>query len=263
MIIIKIGGGRDINIEGIIIDLAALTQQFVIVHGANALRDKLARDLGQPKRILTSIKGYTSVYSDEKLLDVMLMAYAGVRNKRIVELCHQNGINAVGLSGLDGKIIQGKRNKGIRVYQNRKQKIIHDFSGKPATVNLSLLGLLLDNGYVPVLTVPIIDEQNRAINTENDDVIRVLHAALKADTIINLIEAPGFLSDMSDESSLIQRIPADELESHEAQVQGRMKRKILAIRKLFAQHATRVIIADGRNEHPLADALNAKGTVIE
>ncbi len=115
MIIVKIGGGATINITGVIEDLAGLDEPYVIVHGANTLRDKLAQDLGQPKQVLTSVKGYTSVYSDEKLLDVMMMAYAGLRNKRIVELCQQHGINAVGLSGLDGKIVQGKRNKGIRV----------------------------------------------------------------------------------------------------------------------------------------------------
>ena len=262
MIIVKIGGGSGINIPGVIKDLAGLDENYVIVHGANALRDKLAEDLGQPKQVLTSVKGYTSVYSDEKLLDVMMMAYAGLRNKRIVELCHQHDINAVGLTGLDGKLVQGRRNKGIRVYEGKKLKIIRDFSGKPQAVNTSLLHLLLDNGYVPVVTVPIIDEQNAAINTENDDVVRVLQQSLQAETVINLIEAPGFLSDKDDEASLIKTIAAAELEAREQQVEGRMKRKMLAVRKLFEHGATRVIISDGRYEHPVVDALAGKGTVI-
>jgi acetylglutamate/LysW-gamma-L-alpha-aminoadipate kinase len=263
MIIVKIGGGSTINIAGVIEDLAGLDEQYIIVHGANALRDKLAEDLGQPKQVLTSVKGYTSVYSDEKLLDVMLMAYAGLRNKRIVELCQQHGINAVGLCGLDGKSVQGKRNQGIRVYQGKKLKIVRDFSGKPQTVNAPLLQLLLDNGYVPVLTVPIIDEFNTAINTENDDVVRVLQQALQADTVINLIEAAGFLEDRDDATSLIKNIPAAELEVREQQVEGRMKRKMLAFRKLFEHGASTVIISDGRSEHPVNDALAGKGTVIE
>jgi acetylglutamate/LysW-gamma-L-alpha-aminoadipate kinase len=263
MIIVKIGGGSTINITGIIEDLVGIEEPYVIVHGANALRDKLAQDLGQPKQILTSVKGYTSVYSDEKLLDVMMMAYAGLRNKRIVEQCQRQGINAVGLTGIDGKMVQGTRNKGIRVYQDKKLKIVRDFSGKPETVNGSLLHLLLDNGYVPVLTVPIIDEHNTAINTENDDVVRVLQKALKADTVINLIEAPGFLADQYNDATLIKTIKASELEAREQQVEGRMKRKMLAIRKLFEQGATKIIISDGRGEHPVKDALAGKGTVIE
>jgi acetylglutamate/LysW-gamma-L-alpha-aminoadipate kinase len=263
MIIVKIGGGSKINIAGIIADLSGIDQQYVIVHGANALRDKLAEDLGQPKQVLTSVKGYTSVYSDEKLLDVMMMAYAGLRNKRIVEQCHQHGINAVGLTGLDGKMVRGRRNKGIRVYQGKKLKIVRDFSGKPQSVNAPLLQLLLANGYVPVLTVPIIDEQNAAINTENDDVVRVLQQALKADTVINLIEASGFLEDKDDDASLIKKIPSSELEAREQQVEGRMKRKMLAVRRLFEHGASKVVISDGRSEHPVNDALAGKGTVIE
>jgi len=262
MIIVKIGGGGEINIAGIIKDLSGIDKQYIIVHGANALRDKLAEDLGQPKQVLTSVKGYTSVYSDEKLLDVMMMTYAGLRNKRIVELCHQHGINAVGLTGMDGKMVQGKRNQGIRVHRGGKLKIVRDYSGKPRAVNAALLQLLLDNGYVPVLTVPIIDEQNVAINTENDDVVRVLQQTLQADTVINLIEAPGLLEDKDDASSLIENISPLELEAREQQVEGRMKRKMLAVRKLFEQGATKVVISDGRAEHPVIDALAGKGTVI-
>ena len=262
MIIVKIGGGSQINLSGIVADLSVIDEPYIIVHGANALRDKLAEDLGQPKQVLTSVKGYTSVYSDEKLLDVMMMAYAGLRNKRIVELCHQHGINAVGLTGLDGKMVQGRRNKGIRVYRKKKLKIVRDFSGKPRAVNEPLLHLLLDNGYIPVLTVPIIDEQNTAINTENDDVVRVLQKVLNADTVINLIEAPGFLVNKDDTASLIKTIPSSELEAREGEVEGRMKRKMLAIRKLFEQGASRVIISDGRSQQPVSDALAGKGTVI-
>jgi acetylglutamate/LysW-gamma-L-alpha-aminoadipate kinase len=122
--------------------------------------------------------------------------------------------------------------------------------------------LLLDNGYVPVLTVPIIDEHNAAINTENDDVVRVLQQALKADTVINLIEATGFLEDKDDDASMIERISPAELEAREQQVEGRMKRKMLSLKKLFELGASRVIISDGRSEHPVTDALAGKGTVI-
>jgi acetylglutamate/LysW-gamma-L-alpha-aminoadipate kinase len=262
MIIVKIGGGDGINLEGIIADLSKVQEKFIIVHGANALRDKLAEALGQTKQVITSVKGYSSVYSDDKMIDLMMMSYAGIRNKRIVELCHRHGINAVGLSGLDGKAVQGVRNKGIRVYQDGKQKIVRDFSGKPESVNKALLDLLLEHGYVPVLTVPIVDEENNAINTENDDVVRVLQHSVRAGTVINLIEAPGFLNDKDDESTLIQKISPLELEAREQQVEGRMKRKMLSVRKLFEAGATRVIIADGRAEHPVADALSGKGTVI-
>ena len=262
MIIIKIGGGRDINAEGIIKDLSKLEEKFIIIHGANSLRDELALKLGQQKKVITSVSGYDSVFSDESAIDTMMMAYAGLRNKRIVELCQQNGINAVGLSGLDGKVIRGKRNQGIRVKENDKVKIVRDFSGKPKEINADLLKLLLDNGYTPVLCVPIIDENNFAINSENDDIVNVLQSALKADKIIQMIEAPGFLDDKDNPDSLLKRITRDELYAKEEKSEGRMKRKMHALTKLFEEGAAEVYISDGRTEHPVEDALAGKGTLI-
>jgi acetylglutamate/LysW-gamma-L-alpha-aminoadipate kinase len=66
-----------------------------------------------------------------------------------------------------------------------------------------------------------------------------------------------------DSDSLIKKIRAPELEAREQQVEGRMKRKMLSIRKLFEHGASKVIIADGRSEHPVHDALAGIGTVIE
>ena len=262
MLLIKIGGGKDLNINAIISDLATLQEKFIIVHGANALRDELAQKLNYEKRIVTSISGYDSVFSDEHTIDLAMMAYAGLKNKRIVELCQQKGINAVGLSGLDGKVIQGKRNTGIKVREGGKTLLLRDFSGKPKEINKQLLELLLENGYTPVLSVPLIDENNFAINSENDDIVALLQTELKADKVVSLIEAPGFLLDKNDPSSLVSKMSKSELEAMEQKVEGRMKRKILAIRKLFEGGDTTVIISDGRTEHPIIDALEGKGTTI-
>ena len=137
MTIIKIGGGEHINIEAIIKDLSNLDDDFIIVHGANALRDELAKKLSYEKEVLVSASGYSSVFSDEEALDIMMMSYSGLRNKRIVEMCQQVGINAIGLTGLDGKLIEGKRNRGIRVKENGKLKMVRDFSGKPKPLTLT------------------------------------------------------------------------------------------------------------------------------
>lgn len=262
MIIIKIGGGKDINAEGIIKDLSKLDEKFIIIHGANYVRDELISKLGNSKKIITSVSGYDSVFSDETAIDTMMMAYAGLRNKRIVEMCQQNGINAVGLSGLDGKVIRGKRNQGIRIREDGKVKIVRDFSGKPKEINVELLKLLMNNGYTPVLCVPIIDENNFAVNSENDDIVNVLQSALRADKIIQLIEAPGFLDDKNDPDSLIKKITKSELLEKEEKSEGRMKRKMHALTKLFEEGAAEVYISDGRSEHPLEDALAGKGTLI-
>jgi acetylglutamate/LysW-gamma-L-alpha-aminoadipate kinase len=262
VLVVKVGGGAAINLAGIAEDLAEVKERVVAVHGANAARDRLAAALGRPPRVITSVSGYTSVFSDDDAIDVMMMAYAGLRNKRLVELCQARGVNAVGLSGLDGRAVQGRRNAGIRVRDNGKTMLVRDNSGKPTGVNAALLGLLLDNGYVPVLTVPIADENGRAVNSENDDVVAVLACALACTRVVQLIEAPGLLADPADPGSAVSLIPRDRLADWEARADGRFKRKIAALRKLCADGGPEVVIADGRTPHPLADALAGKGTVI-
>ena len=262
MLLIKIGGGETINLEAVIADLARQDERFIIVHGANVLRDQLAVKLGIEKTVLTSVSGYTSVFSDQAAIDVIMMSYAGLRNKRIVELCQRNNINAVGLTGLDGRLVQGERNKGIRVRENGKTLIKRDLSGKPRGINTGLLRLLLDNGYRPVVTIPIVDENGFAINSENDDIVTQMATTLEIDTVIQLIEAPGFLDDPDDETSLVECMSMAELNTREARVEGRIKRKLLALKRLCSDGKTRVIITDGRGDHPIEDGLNGKGTHI-
>lgn len=263
MLIVKIGGGEAINLPAIVADLAELKKEpMVIVHGANALRDRVAAKMGFEKRILVSTSGYSSVFSDENALDAILMAYSGLRNKRIVELCQQHGINAVGLTGLDGRLICGRRNLGIRVRENGKTLIKRDLSGKPAEVNAGFLLLLLERGYTPVLTIPIADENFVAINSENDDIVSLLQQVLSAGTVIQLIEAPGFMDDVDDPSTLRATLSRAQVAEMEKRTEGRMKRKMHALNKLVQSSVAKVIICDGRTGHPVRDALAGAGTWI-
>ena len=262
VLLVKIGGGAALNLEGIAVDLAAVPGPVVVVHGANALRDRLAARLGQHTRVITSVSGFDSVYSDDEAIDLLMLAYAGLANKRIVEHLQQHGRNAIGLTGLDGRLVSATRNKGIRVREGGKTLMVRDRSGKPAAVNGVLLHWLLGEGYTPVITVPLIDETGTAVNAENDDVVVALQAVVHARHVVQLIEAPGLLADPSDPTSTLSRLSAGELERREAEATGRFKRKLHALAKLTGQGSPMVIIADGRVAHPVADALAGKGTII-
>jgi acetylglutamate/LysW-gamma-L-alpha-aminoadipate kinase len=263
MIIVKIGGGDAINLKTIVKDLASLDQPFIVVHGANALRDRVAKKMGFTKQVITSVSGYSSVYSDENAIDTILMAYSGLRNKRLVEMFQQYNINAVGLSGIDGRMVQGARNKGIRVVENGKKIIRRDFSGKPRSINADLLNLLISNGYTPVLTIPICDENGFAINSENDDIVCELQLALSADTVVQLIEAEGFMEDFNNPDSVIRKMSHAELQLKEDTVDGRIKRKIHALNKLARNGVKRIIICDGRTDTPVTSGLSGSGTLIQ
>jgi len=263
VVLVKIGGGRAVNVEGVAQDLAALGESAVLVHGANAWRDELGDRLGVARTVVTSASGYESVLTDEATMDLILMAYAGLRNKRIVEALLRRGVPAVGLTGLDGRLVQGRRNAGIRSREGEKILVRRDLSGKPFSANEPLLRLLLEAGYTPVLTVPIADEEGFALNTENDDVVALLQGVLRADTVVQLIEAPGLLADREDPASVVPRLTPAEVGRWEERAQGRFKRKLHAISKLFAAAPARVVIADGRRDHPLRRALEGEGTVIQ
>ncbi len=261
-VIVKIGGGSAINIEGMVRDLAEETEPLIIVLGANAVRDELAQKLNTPTTMLRSISGYDSVYSDRDAIDAIMMSYSGLARNRFVETCQKYGVNAFGISGLDGRVIEGERNRGIRVREHGKTLIKRDFSGKPRQVDGELLRMLIDRGLVPVLSIPISDADGTALNADNDNIITVLHRELQSKMIFQFIEAPGLLADPTDPSSLIHNVEASRLHEYEAMATGRMKRKLLAIRQLFEQGQTKVVISDGRSETPYQDAIAGKGTII-
>ena len=209
MMIVKIGGGESLNLDGIVSDLAELDEAIVIVHGANVLRDQMDR------------------------------TFPTLR------------------------LIQGERNRGIRIRENGKTLIKRDLSGKPRCINVQLLSWLLDNGYTPVVTIPIADEHGVAINSENDDVVCLLREAVSADTVIQLIEAVGFMEDIDDTSTVHHRLSRTQVAELETKVEGRIKRKMHALNRLVQSDVMRVIIADGRVEHPVRDALEGAGTWIQ
>lgn len=250
------------NVEGIVSDLSEIEEDCILVHGANAYRDEIAEELGVPKQTITSVSGYESVYSDEDAIDVIMMAYAGLRNKRIVECCRREGIDALGLSGLDGGVIQGRRNRGIKAEKEGKTVIVRDKSGKPEGVNEDLLRILLDRGYVPVLTIPIVDENGAAINAENDNVVVELQRTLRARCVVQLIEAPGLMEDIDDPDSKIENRTPSELEEMEDRKEGRIKRKLHSLNKLFENDVEEVVISDGRVDRPVNRALEGEGTNI-
>lgn len=260
MRILKIGGGKSMNIEGIAEEIASSDESSIILHGANEFRDELITKLGIEKKVITSISGYSSVASTEEMIDAMMMSYAGLRNKRIVETFQRKGVNAIGLSGIDGRLIKAKRNKGIRIMEEGRKKIHRDLSGKAYQVNTELLELLLTNGYTPVLTVPILDDKGYALNSENDDILTLLAQELQPQVVISFIEAPGLMRDIKDPLSKFDQIHLTELEEFEQTCEGRIKRKVYALRKMRQSCGAMIYLADGRIDLPISQALNGNST---
>ncbi len=265
MLIVKIGGGDQLDLDGIARDLASLQRQVVVIHGANRVRDRIAAALGHPPTVVESMSGQTSVLSDVHAIDALMAAYAGIRNKRLVEALRRAGLDAIGLTGLDGGLVRGRRNPGIRVKRDGKKLLLHDFSGRARQLNTGLLEALLARGMTPVLTVPIAGEDGTALNSENDDILTVMAMTLHPGDVVSLIEAPGLLADKDDPASLASEVAPAELAAWEDRVDGRMRRKVRALRRLFEEGESpspRVRLADGRIPSPVSAALAGGGTLM-
>ncbi len=267
MLVIKIGGAEGINYDFIADDVAHLVAQgerVVIVHGGSAATNQVATALGHPPQFVTSVSGYTSRRTDRRTLEIFEMVYCGQMNKGWVERLQQRGVNAIGLSGLDGKLWQGTRKDTITILDERGRRRVlrDDYTGRVEQVNIALLTLLLEAGYTPVLTPPAISYQGEAINVDGDRAAAATAVALQAETLIILSNVPGLLENFPDERSLIRQIAASRLEAFMSAAQDRMKKKVLGAGEALAGGVHRVIFADGRVERPIQRALAGEGTVI-
>jgi acetylglutamate/LysW-gamma-L-alpha-aminoadipate kinase len=262
MLVIKIGGSLQ-HIDALLDDVARCAEPLVLVHGANRDLSDLSTRLGHPPRMVTSERGEVSRFTDDVTMDHFLMAYAGKANKRIVERLRARGVNAVGLTAMDGGIAVGRRKPDIRVREGEKTKVLHgDHSGSIERIEPQLLRLLLDHGYLPVLTPPAISHEGVAINVDGDRLAMEIAASLGAERLLIFADTPGFLRDPDDETTLIARIPAGQVPDFVSHARGRARVKLLAAQQAVQRGIKAVGLLDGRRGRPLTDALEGAGTWV-
>lgn len=267
MIVVKAGGNSELNIMPICADMAELIQegeQIILVHGGSGETNRISKKLGNPPRFVTSPSGYSSRHTDRKAWEIYAMVVTGRINKLLVERLQQLGVNALGLSGLDGRLLEAKRKSALRIMENGKPKVLQgEYSGIIENVNVSLLQILLDANYVPVVAPVAISYQNEGLNVDGDRAAAAIGHALEVEQVIILSNVPGLLRDVNDEGSVIPHIPARDAKDYlENYAKGRMKRKVLGAVEALQGNVGRVIIADGRVESPIQRALAGQGTVI-
>lgn len=266
MIIIKVGGGKDLNVDAIVADIAQLRgggQELLLVHGGAETTNEVAEALGHPPQFVTSESGYVSRRTDRRTLEIFEMVYCGQLNKMWVEKFQQAGVNAVGLSGLDGRIFEGVRKDTLRIRHNGRRMVLRDdWTGTVERVNTGLLRLLLSNGYLPILTPPASSDKGEAINVDGDRAAAMLAASFGAEALVILSSVPGLLRSFPDESTLIREIPRGQAEHFMQYAEGRMKKKVMGAVEALNDGVQRVIFADGRADAPVSQALAGQGTHI-
>jgi [amino group carrier protein]-L-2-aminoadipate 6-kinase len=267
IIVVKLGGTEGVDFSAICSDVAELLsqgKQLIFVHGGSAEANALGKALGALPKFITSPSGYTSRYTDRKTLEVFLMAVNGKVNSLLTEQLHVLGINAFGLSGMDGRLMVATRKDTIQSVENGKRKIIRDdYTGKIKQVNVGLLEMLLGAGCLPVIAPVAVSQKGEALNVDADRASAMVASALKAETLILLTAVPGLLERFPDESTLIKQLSQANIPSALEMAQGRMKKKVLGAQEALQGGVAKVIIADGRVEKPITAALAGRGTVIQ
>jgi [amino group carrier protein]-L-2-aminoadipate 6-kinase len=266
MLVVKIGGGAAIGADAFAnfaADVATIDEPLVIVHGGNAEFSALSDALGMPPRMVTSSSGRVSRYVDAATMDAMLMAYCGKQNKRLVAAFRHAGVNAVGLSAIDGGIAVGRRKPVIRGTEEGKTRVFRDdHAGTIETIDTSLITTLMDAGFVVLLTPPALADEGVPINVDGDKLALGIAEALGADGLFFFSDTPGLLADRYDESSLIREIDASNPEAALAAAAGRMIVKVESAIKAVERGVGKVVFSDARVSQPVTRALAGEGTVV-
>lgn len=266
MLVIKIGGSQGVNLDAVCADIADLIQQgqrLIVVHGGSDETNRISEQLGHPPRFVTSQSGFTSRYTDRDTLEIFAMVTSGKINTLLVERLQKAGVNALGLSGVDGRLMLAQRKEAIRIVENGRKLILRDdYTGKIEQVNSALLDLLLNAGMTPVIAPLALSAQGDALNVDADRAAAMVAGAVHADQLIVLTNVPGLMRSFPDESTLISHLPKAGLEQALSFAEGRMKKKVLGASEALDLGVIKVTFSDGRTSHPLLDALSGKGTTI-
>lgn len=266
MIVVKVGGSVGIDYDAVCDDLAALVksgERAILIHGGSHETNVISTALGKPPKTITSPSGMTSRYTDHETMDIFAMVYAGKMNTRIVERLQLRSINALGLTGLDGRLLEGARKTAVRSVEDGKQVLIRDdMTGRVERVNTQLLSLLLDHGYTPVVTPPAASYDGEAINVDGDRAAAIIASSMGATQLIILSNVPGLLEHFPDESTLIKSISLSSLDQASRFAEGRMKKKVLGAAEALQSGVQQVIFGDARLADPIQRAMRGEGTVI-
>ncbi|MCQ4332913.1 acetylglutamate/acetylaminoadipate kinase [Natronomonas sp. F2-12] len=265
-VVVKIGGARAVDPEGALADIAALIDggtDVAVVHGGSTAVDDALERMGIEPEYVETPSGVVGRFTDTETMDVFKMAMAGRVNTDLVTGLQNQGVDAVGLSGVDGGLFTGPRKSAVRVLEDGKRKIRRgDHSGTIEDVNGELLETLLADGYTPVASPPMLADDGVAVNTDADRASAAVAAELGA-ALVSLTDVSGVYRDPDDPATRIDRVGTPEAyEELQAAAEGFMNRKVMAATEALEGGASGVVIADANAEEPIRSALDGAGTHV-
>jgi len=265
MITIKIGGSVVDNLHpSTILDIKKVVESegVILVHGGGKEVTKVCEQLGKEPKFVTSPSGIKSRYTDKETAEIFTMVMAGRINKTIVQMLQKNGINAIGLSGVDAKIIQAERKKKLLIVneKGRKQAIDGGYTGKIKEINSSFIKSLLDQGLTPVISPIAISEESEFLNVDGDRAAAYVAGKVGTDKVLFITNVDGLLMD----DKLVTKLTLAEAKEIRPKIGPGMEKKILASTEALDMGVKEALIANGQKENPISSAISHDNcTVIQ
>ena len=243
IVVVKYGGNAMVNeqlkqqvMEDIVL-LWLIGVKVVLVHGGGPEISELMKKLGKQPQFVDGLR-----VTDQETVDIVQMVLAGKVNKTLVNLLEMKGGRAVGLSGMDGRMIEAKM-KDERL----------GFVGEVTKIHISPVTDLLDKGYIPVVSTVGCDRQGNAYNINGDTAAAHIAGALNAERLIMMTDIAGILRDKDDPSTLIPEITLSQAKELYASgvISGGMIPKVDCCVTALHAGVKNVVIMDGRVPHSI------------
>ena len=243
IVVIKYGGNAMLNDElkravmGDILLLSLIGIKVVLVHGGGPEISEMLGKVGAKSQFVDGLR-----VTDQEAVDVVQMVLAGRINKNLVNLINTLGGKAIGLCGIDGKMISAKQLDDV-----------HGFVGDVTEVDPQSIIDVIDKGYIPVIATVGCDDEGNVYNINADTAAAKIAGVLKAASLISMTDIRGLLRDKDDESTLIPVVKASEVPELVAEgvISGGMIPKIDCCIESIRQGVGRVFILDGRVPHAI------------
>ncbi len=243
IVVIKYGGNAMINEQlkqQVMEDIALLWLigvKVVLVHGGGPEISETMKRLGKQAQFVNGLR-----VTDKETVDIVQMVLAGKVNKTLVNLLQMKGGHAVGLSGIDGGIIEA----------TMKDEAL-GYVGKITRIRTQPITDLLEKNYIPVISTVASDRQGNTYNINGDTAAAYIAGALNAERLIMMTDIAGILRDKDDPSTLIPALTVKEAKKlfDEGVISGGMIPKVDCCIEAIGKGVRHVVIMDGRVPHSI------------
>ena len=243
IIVVKYGGNAMINEElkeavmGDIVLLSLIGIKVVLVHGGGPEITEMLGKINKKSEFVDGLR-----VTDRETVDIVQMVLAGKINKNLVNLIENKGGKAMGLSGIDGHMIEAEMLDDV-----------HGYVGEITNVNVQPILDVLDKGYIPVISTVGYDCDGNTYNINADTAAARIAGELKAESLISMTDIDGILRDKNDPSTLISKIQVSEAPQlmKEGVISGGMIPKINCCIEAIRRGVHKVFVIDGRIPHSI------------